>query len=111
MALISSGLGIGVAVGIGVVVPVSVGVSVGRGEAVEEGTIIGVGEEAGSVLPQALVNNVNRTNIHQYALSRFMSICRCVKPSAYAMFSTIPKVETIPYSFSGKPSGYLLKMS
>ena len=63
MALISSGFGIDVTVGIGVDVAVSVGVRVGRGETVEEGTIVGVGAEAGSVVPQAFTNNVMRTDI------------------------------------------------
>ena len=65
MALISSGCGIGVAVGMGVDAVVSVGFAVGRGEAVEEGTIVGVEEEAGGAVPQEVIVNVNTTNVNQ----------------------------------------------
>jgi len=65
MALISSGCGIGVAVGMGVEVAVSVGVSAGSEVTVEVGTIVGVGEEAGSVVPQAFTINANKRNINQ----------------------------------------------
>ena len=49
----------------GVDVVVLVGFAVGRGEAVEEGTIVGVEEEAGGAVPQEVIVNVNTTNVNQ----------------------------------------------
>jgi len=65
MADISSGWGIGVAVGVTVGVEVGVEVGVRKGVAVDDGTTVGVGGDAGSVPPHDAISKNTKVNVNQ----------------------------------------------